>query len=81
MRRRPGPFDGAVEFDETYVGGNRRNKSNAERKELAGRGPMDMTAVVGAKCRASNKVSAKVVQSTCKDTLQGSVNDMTYPVP
>ncbi|MXW84521.1 MAG: transposase [Boseongicola sp. SB0667_bin_21] len=28
------PFDGPVEFDETYVGGKRRNKSNAERKAL-----------------------------------------------
>ena len=26
-----GPFDGPVEFDETYMGGKRKNKSNAER--------------------------------------------------
>ena len=39
------PFDGPVEFDETYFGGKRRNKSNAERKKLKGRGAVDMTAV------------------------------------
>jgi len=38
-----------------------------------------MTAVAGGKCRASNKVSAKVVTSTDKDTLQGFVGAMTDP--
>ena len=73
------PFDGPVEVDETYVGGKRKNKSNAERKELDGRGPVDMTAVVGAKCRASNEVAAKVVRSTDKETLQGFVADHAEP--
>ncbi len=36
--------DGPVEFDETYVGGKRKNKSNAECKKLGGCGPVDMTA-------------------------------------
>lgn len=74
-----GPFDGPVEIDETYMGGKRKNKSNAERKKLEGRGPVDMTAVVGAKCRTSNKVTAKVVTSTDKATLQGLVDDVTDP--
>ena len=39
------PFDGPVEFDETYIGGLRKNKSNKERAEATGRGPVDMTAV------------------------------------
>ena len=69
------PFDGPVEFDETYFGGKRRNKSNADRKEATGRGPVDMTAVVGAKDRATNQVSAKVVQDTDKATLQEFVAD------
>ena len=74
-----GPFDGPVEVDETYMGGKRRNTSNAERRESERCGTVDMTAVVGAKCRASDKISAKVVQSTCKDTLQGFVDYMTDP--
>ena len=67
-----GPFDGPVEFDETYVGGKRRNMSNAKRKAATGRGPVDMVAVVGAKDRATNKVSAKVIESTDRDTLHDS---------
>ena len=65
------PFDGPVEVDETYVGGKRRNMSNAKRKELAGtgRGAVGKTAVVGAKDRASNQVRAKVIEGTDADTL------------
>ena len=33
-----GAFDDPVEFDETYIGGKRKNKSNAQRKEAEGRG-------------------------------------------
>ena len=73
------PFDGPVEFDETYFGGKRRNTSNADRKEATGRGPVDMTAVVGAKDRATNQVSAKVVQDTDKATLQEFVADNAEP--
>ena len=73
------PFGGPVEFDETYLGGKRKNKSNAKRRELEGRGPVDTTAVVGAKCRTLNEVAAKVVQSTDKATLQYSVSDHAEP--
>lgn len=38
-----------------------------------------MTAVVGAKCRESNKVVAKVVPDTKKKTLQEFVDDVTDP--
>ena len=50
-----GPFDGPVEFDETYVGGKRKNMSNAKRKAATGRGPVDMVAVVGAKDQATKE--------------------------
>ena len=73
------PFAGPVEVDETYMGGQRKNMSNAKRRELegTGRGPVGKAAVVGAKDRASNKVAAKVVTSTDKETLQGFVKDWT----
>ena len=74
-----GPFDGPVEFDETYVGGKRKNMSNAKRKAATGRGPVDMVAVVGAKDRTTNKVNAKVIESTDKDTLHDFVVDNAEP--
>ena len=67
------PFSGPVEVDETYVGGKRANMSNAKRKTLKGRGAVGKTAVLGAKDRASNRVSAQVVESTDSGTLQGFV--------
>jgi transposase-like protein len=66
-------FEGPVEVDETYVGGKRRNMSNAKRKALkeagAGRGAVGKAAVVGVKDRESNKVPAKAVESTDAQTL------------
>ena len=77
--RRGGPFDGPVEVDETYVGGVRKNMSNKKRKELkgTGRGTVGKTAIVGAKDRATNEVSAEVVESTGADTLVPFVNSRT----
>ena len=74
-------FSGPVEVDETYMGGKRANMSNARRKELAGtgRGSVGKVAIVGAKDRASNRVVAKVVESTDKPTLQGFVVKHTAP--
>ena len=74
-----GPFDGPVEVDETYVGGKRKNMSNAKRKVATGRGPVDMTAVVGARDRATNKVNAKVIETTDRDTLQDFVAENAAP--
>ena len=74
-----GPFDGPVEVDETYVGGKRANMSKAKRKTLKGRGAEGKTAVVGAKDRATNAVSAKVVNETDAETLQGFVADHAAP--
>ena len=67
-------FSGPVEVDESYFGGSRKNMSKSKRKHLTGRGPSGKTAVVGAKDRRSNKVSAKVVNDTTADTLQGFVH-------
>lgn len=64
MEAETGPFAGPVEADETYIGGKRKNKSNAERKAATGRGAVDMEAVVGVKDRETNKVAAGRVAAT-----------------
>ena len=70
-------FSGPIEADETYVGGKRKNMSNAKRKELAGtgRGAVGKAAVVGVKDRASNKVQALHVGKTDAQHLSGFVFD------
>ena len=64
-------FAGPVEVDETFMGGKRKNMSNAKRKTLTGRGPVGKTAVLGIKNRNTNEVAAKVVD----DTQIGTVTD------
>lgn len=75
------PFDGPVEVDETYMGGKRRNMSNAQRRALkgTGRGAVGKTAVVGIKDRATNEVRAEVVTKTDAETLQEFVEENTEP--
>ena len=71
-------FDGPVEVDETYFGGERRNMSVTKRKAMnKSRGPVGKTAVVGLKDRDSNEVRAEVVQRTDGATLQGFVREHT----
>ncbi len=74
-----GPFEGPVEFDETHIGGKRKNKPLSKRKELKGRGAVDMTTVAGAKDRETNRVSARVVENTDAPTLQGFVREHAKP--
>ncbi len=66
------PFVGPVEVDETFMGGKERNK-HASKKMKAGRGPVGKTAVIGAKDRKSNRVSADVIEETDGETLKGFV--------
>ena len=72
-------FLGPVEVDETYMGGTRANMSNAKRKELAdtGRGAVGKTAVVGMKDRATNQVTARVVEGVDGKTLNSFVDEHT----
>ena len=71
-------FDGPVEVDETYFGGERRNMSIKKRKAMnKSRGPVGKTAVVGVKDRDSNEVRAEVVRRTDGETLQGFVREHT----
>ena len=81
LGRGEAPFRGPVEVDETFMGGKRKNMSHARRKALKGlgRGTAGKTVVVGAKDRATNLVSARVVQSTDAETLQGFVEEQAIP--
>ena len=76
-------FDGPVEVDETYMGGERKNMSNAKHRAFreAGspRGPVDKTAVVGLKDRDTNEVRAEVVRRVNGETLQGFVREHAEP--
>ena len=76
-----GGMAGPVEADEAHFGGKRKNMSNAKRKELSGtgRGSVGKTAVAGIKDRATNKISARVIDNTDKDTLQGFVREHAEP--
>lgn len=67
-------FQGPVEVDETYFGGVKGNKPKSKRSNQ-GRGPKGKSVVVGATDRATNKVSAEVVDDVTGETLQGFVKD------
>ena len=73
MEMQTAPFSGPVEVDETYIGGKRKNMPNRKRKELTGRGATGKAAIVGVKDRATNKVTAEVIERTDAPTLKGFV--------
>ena len=73
-------FEGPVEIDETFIGGKARNMHTHKRKQvIKGRGPVGKTAVIGAKDRATNRVTAAVIKSTDQLTLQGFVAETVEP--
>lgn len=78
-RRPEKAFEGPVEVDETYMGGERRNMPKAIPAKMEGRGRVGMTTVVGMKDRKTNRVSAEVVPNTSAKTIQGFVHDRIEP--
>ena len=72
-------MESRVEVDETFIGGKRKNMPTSKQKELTGRGAVGKTVIAGAKDRKTNKISAKVVKGTDKETLQRFVAERVSP--
>ena len=69
-------FVGPLEVDETYMGWSKRNWNNRRRKDKDNDDwPSSKTPVIGAKDRASNQVSTRVVASADKRNLQTFVKE------
>lgn len=74
-----GLFEGPVEVDETYMGGRQRNMHEQRRRQLPRGGSAHLTAVVGARDRATGQIAAEAVRSTHQDVVQGFVGAHTKP--
>ena len=65
---------GIVEVDETYIGGNDKNRHWDKKSGSRGRGNTGKTAVVGAVKRKGNVV-ARVVENTNRETLEAFIRE------
>ena len=78
FERDPEISSGSIEADEAYFGGLEKNK-HARNRLRAGRGAVGKTAVAGIKDRDTKRVSARVVASTDRATLQGFLAEHAAP--
>ena len=69
------PFPGPVEIDETHIGGRMKNMHGHKRHEARNKPDMGKSIVVGAKDRATNRVSARRVEDRTKPTMHGFVEE------
>jgi transposase-like protein len=70
-------FSGAVEVDETYLGGKEKNK-HADKRLNAGRGTVGKQIVVGMRER-TGKIKATTIPNTTKEVIHHFINKNAVP--
>ena len=73
------PLHGPIEADETYIGGKRKNMSNAERHKMKDerRDPVGKEAIVNVRGHATKQVRAKVIWAADEAHVAGFVVSQT----
>lgn len=73
------PMAGAVEIDEVYIGGKRKNMHAKKRKQLTGRGAVGKQPVMGIRERGTGRVEAFPIDSTEAATMQPEIRARVEP--